>query len=187
MPRPQREHLERDYPRGIADFIERRIETVFTQIPIHDNYFWRVYLTGEYSPTCCPEYLTPTNFARLKAGLVDRIRVWTGSVERYLLTHDETISRFVLLDHMDWLCSDGRGALQAEWQAIVTRATPGARAIWRSGGRDTAFVDDLDVRVDNQRRPVGSLLRYARDLAAELHARDRVHTYGSFHVADIVA
>lgn len=44
VPRPQREHLERDYPRGIADFIVERVEQVFTRMPLSDNYFWRVYL-----------------------------------------------------------------------------------------------------------------------------------------------
>jgi S-adenosylmethionine-diacylglycerol 3-amino-3-carboxypropyl transferase len=29
------------------------------------------------------------------------------------------------------------------------------------------------------------MLEYDRDLAAELHAKDRVHTYGSFYIADL--
>lgn len=187
VPRSQRDHLERGHPRGIAHFIERRIEEVFTTLPMTDNYFWRVYLSGAYSPACCPEYLKARNFQRLKAGLVDRITTSTSSVERFLVTHPEAVSRFVLLDHMDWLCQDGLHALQAEWQAIVNRATPGARVIWRSGGRDTTFVDHLPVRVGRRRRPVGSLLTYDRQLAHRLHARDRVHTYGSFHVAELAA
>ena len=32
---------------------------------------------------------------------------------------------------------------------------------------------------------LGDLLNYRRDLAEELHALDRVHTYGSFHIADV--
>ena len=72
-------------------------------MPLRDNYFWRVYLTGQYTPDCCPEYLRPANFARLKAGLVDRVSIHHTSVAGYLEKHDEPISRFVLLDHMDWL------------------------------------------------------------------------------------
>ena len=34
---------------------------------------------------------------------------------------------------------------------------------------------------------VGELLTYHRRLAAELHEKDRVHTYGSFHIADLAA
>src|SRR5262249_8922762 len=48
VPRPQRHQIDRTYPGGVRKFIEDRIEIVFTKIPIHDNYFWRVYLTGEY-------------------------------------------------------------------------------------------------------------------------------------------
>jgi S-adenosylmethionine-diacylglycerol 3-amino-3-carboxypropyl transferase len=36
-----------------------------------------------------------------------------------------------------------------------------------------------------QRQRVGEMLAYNRELAAELHERDRVHTYGSFHIADL--
>lgn len=66
VPRPQREQVERHYSGGIAQFVEDSIETVFTRLSLQDNYFWRVYLTGEYSPDCCPEYLRVENFERLR-------------------------------------------------------------------------------------------------------------------------
>lgn len=185
VPRPQREHLERDYPRGIADFIVERVEDVFTRLPLADNYFWRVYLQGHYEPACCPEYLKPAPFARLKAGLVDRISTHTSSVEQFLRHHTSPISAFVLLDHMDWLCGSDLPALRDEWQAIVDRAAPGARVLWRSGGRRTDFVDDLTVQVRGRRRRLGDRLVYSSDLTSRLHERDRVHTYGSFHLAEL--
>ncbi len=185
VPRAQREHLERDYPRGISQFIAERIEHVFTRLPLSDNYFWRVYLQGHYDPTCCPAYLTPSGFADLKAGLVDRITTHTTSIEQFLRTHDSPISTFVLLDHMDWLCGADLPALEREWQAIVDKAAPGARIIWRSGGRHTDFVDALPVRVRGRRRQVGSLLHYSPHVTARLHNLDRVHTYGSFHLAEL--
>lgn len=185
VPRPQREHLERDYPRGIADFIAERIEHVFTRLPLADNYFWRVYLQGRYEPSCCPEYLTPAGFAQLKSGLVDRISTHTTSVEAFVRQHTAPISAFVLLDHMDWLCGTSLPALRDEWQAIVDHAAPGARVLWRSGGRHTRFVDDLSVTVRGRRRRVGDLLTYSTELTSRLHAIDRVHTYGSFHLADL--
>jgi S-adenosylmethionine-diacylglycerol 3-amino-3-carboxypropyl transferase len=187
VPRPQREHIERDYPSGIVGFIRERIEAVFTRLPMADNYFWRVYLTGEYSPSCCPEYLKRSNFERLKDGLVDRISIQTTSVQAFLESHETSISRFVLLDHMDWLCDDGNAALGREWRAILQRAAPGARVLWRSGGRATAFVDRLVVDHDGRPTRVGDRLTYDRPLAERLHARDRVHTYGSFHIADLAA
>jgi S-adenosylmethionine-diacylglycerol 3-amino-3-carboxypropyl transferase len=36
-------------------------------------------------------------------------------------------------------------------------------------------------------RKLPELLTFNRDLAAELHEKDRVHTYGSFYIADLTA
>jgi S-adenosylmethionine-diacylglycerol 3-amino-3-carboxypropyl transferase len=185
VPRPQREHLERDYGGNIAGFIEDRVETVLTRLPIGDNYFWRVYLTGAYTRDCCPEYLTRAGFDRLKAGLVDRVSVHSTTLLGFLRRCDRPISRFVLLDHMDWLCDEGYAELCAEWQHIVRCAAPEARLLWRSGGTQTRFVDRIVVRWRDRARPLGAMLSYHRDLAARLHARDRVHTYGSFHIAAV--
>ena len=187
VPRSQREHLEENYDGGILAFLNDCLEAVFARLPIADNYFWRVYCTGAYTRDCCPEYLKPDNFQALKNGLVDRISTHTDSVQGFLDNHDVSVSRFVLLDHMDWLCDKYFPILEAEWQAIVRRASPGARVIWRSGGVHTDFVEHVEVDVDGTLRRVGELLTYHRELAEELHEKDRVHTYGSFHIADLAA
>jgi S-adenosylmethionine-diacylglycerol 3-amino-3-carboxypropyl transferase len=187
VPPAQRRQVERDYDGGIVKFVEDCVEAVFAHLPLQDNYFWRVYLTGRYAPNCCPEYLKADNFERLKNGLVDRVHVTTDSVQGFLDQHHEPISRFVLLDHMDWLSDRFFGLLEAEWQAIVDRAAPGARILWRSGGLRTDFVDRARVRVGGQVREVGEVLRYHHELARRLHAVDRVHTYGSFSIADVAA
>jgi S-adenosylmethionine-diacylglycerol 3-amino-3-carboxypropyl transferase len=185
VPRAQRQQVDRHYTGGIVRFIEDSLEAVFAWLPLRDNYFWRVYLTGQYSADCCPEYLKPENFARLKAGLVDRVTTCTSSLTEFLEGHAGQISRYVLLDHMDWLAAHHRPLLEREWQAIVDRAAAGARVLWRSGGLLVDYVDDLSVRVANEVCSVGSLLTYQPELAAELHAKDRVHTYGSFYIADL--
>lgn len=185
VPRPQRQQVERFYDGGIARFVEDAVEAVFTRLPLVDNYFWRVYLTGKYSRQCCPEYLKPENFSQLQGGLVDCIRIHTTTVTDFLTHHDEPISRFVLLDHMDWLATCAAPLLIQEWQAIVDRADRETRILWRSGGMDTRFVDEVPVRVGSNTVRVGDVLSYHRQLADQLHSRDRVHTYGSFHVADL--
>jgi len=106
-------------------------------------------------------------------------------VQGFLEGHRGTISRFVLLDHMDWLSDHLFPLLEGEWQAIIDRAAPGTRLIWRSGGFNTDFVDQVQVRVNGRLRRTSELLEYHRDLAARLHERDRVHTYGSFAIADL--
>lgn len=185
VPRSQRLQLDRSYPGGIGKFIQDRIEAVFTNLPIHDNYFWRVYLTGQYTKECCPEYLREGNFHRLKNGLVDHVSTHSTTVESFLKQHDGRVSRFVLLDHMDWLYENYPELLRAEWQSIVDRATLDARVIWRSAALDVDFVDPQVVRLNGGQVSMGEVLRYQKDLAAELHPHDRVHTYGSFHIADI--
>jgi S-adenosylmethionine-diacylglycerol 3-amino-3-carboxypropyl transferase len=186
VPRAQRRQVENAYPGGIAKFIEDRIEAVFTRLPLADNYFWRVYLTGCYTPQCCPEYLTREGFAQLKAGGVDCVRVHTGSLLTFLERYPGPISRFVLLDHMDWLSSHDNPVLGKEWQALVERAAPNARVLWRSGGTRVDYVDPIEVKSGGRKRRLGDLLRYHHALAHRLHQQDRVHTYGSFYIADLV-
>jgi len=187
VPRAQREQVERGYDGGIVQFIYDCMESVFARLPIHDNYFWRVYISGSYAPNCCPEYLKPDNFEKLKNGVADRIEVHTNSVQGFLENNEVSITRFVLLDHMDWLSSHGYAWLESEWQAILSRAAPNCRILWRSGGLQTDFVDAAKVRVAGRERSVGEFLTYHPELAAELHAKDRVHTYGSFYIADLAA
>ena len=187
VPPAQRNQIEMQYEGGIAQFVHDCVEAVFVRLPLADNYFWRVYMTGRYAPDCCPEYLKAENFRKLKDGLADRISVHTDTVQGYLEKHDEPISRFVLLDHMDWLSGAHFAWLEQEWQWIVRRAASGTRVIWRSAGLRTEFVDEARIIVDGRPRYVGELLSYDRYLAAQLHPQCRVHTYGSFHIADLAA
>ena len=185
VPRAQRRQIEATYSGDLAQVVQDCLEGVFIGLPMKDNYFWRLYMTGSYTPSCCPEYLVPANFERLKAGLVDKVTTHTASVQGFLERHDGTISRFVLLDHMDWLSEHLFPLLESEWQAIVDRATPRARLIWRSGGFNTDFLDQVQVNVAGVSRGTRDILAYDRDLAARLHPLDRVHTYGSFHIAEL--
>lgn len=187
VPKAQRQQVDRDYEGGIVKFMEDCVEAVFAKLPIMDNYFWRVYLAGSYTVDCCPEYLKPDNFQRLKDGLVDRITTHTQTVQGFLEATDTKISRFVLLDHMDWLSSYRFPLLESEWQAILDNATPDARFLWRSGGLRTDFVDRVAVNYQGQKTELVDLLSYNTDLANELHEKDRVHTYGSFYIAGIAA
>lgn len=187
VPRAQRRQVETQYEGGIVKFVQDCVEAVFARLPLSDNYFWRVYMTGSYTRECCPEYLKVENFQRLKDGLADRVSVHTDSVQAFLEKHDGRISRFVLLDHMDWLSDKFFPLLELEWQAIIDRAAPGTRVIWRSGGLRTDFLDDVEVEAAGRLTRLPELLTYHHELAEELHEKDRVHTYGSFYIADVAA
>jgi S-adenosylmethionine-diacylglycerol 3-amino-3-carboxypropyl transferase len=186
VPRAQRKQIDEQYPGGILQFVVDRVESVFTKIPLKDNYAWRVYLTGEYSHDACPEYLKRDNFDRLKQGVADQVTTHTNTVQGFLESHDQPVSRLVLLDHMDWLSRDpAKKILTAEWQAILDKTTPSARVLWRSAGLDGTFINPIQVVVNGQKRKLEEILHYNRELANELHVKDRVHTYGSFCIADI--
>ena len=183
VPKAQRDHLETTCAQSVSDFMEDCMEAVFTKLPTADNYFWRLYLFGRYSKECCPEYLKESNFELLKGGFVDKVQIATSDLTSFLRSHPKGFSRFVLLDHMDWLSTQSPDLLSAEWQAIFDRARPGAMALWRSGGARVDYVDPLFVQKGGRTARVGDLLQYDTASAAACHVRDRVHTYGSFYIA----
>ena len=187
VPKAQRRQIETQYEGGVLKYIQDCIEAVFAKIPLKDNYFWRVYITGKYTRDCCPEYLREENFERLKAGTVDCVATHTNSVQGFLEKYEGKISRFVLLDHMDWLSDHFFPLLESEWQAIVNTSTPDARVIWRSGGLKTDFINQVQVHHDGELKSINQLLNYDNELAAKLHPLDRVHTYASFYIANLNA
>ena len=187
VPLAQREHLEETCGQSVVGFMEDCMEAVFTRLPLADNYFWRLYLCGRYERECCPEYLKAENFQKLKSGLVDCIRTHTCDLTTFLRSHSGSVSRYVLLDHMDWLSTQESGLLQQEWQALFDRARAGAMFLWRSGGLKVDFVDPLEVEFGGGRVRVGDVLRYDWETARACHVLDRVHTYGSFYIARLGA
>ncbi len=187
VPRAQRYQVESQYEGGIVKFVEDCLESVLTKLPFSENYFWQVYLNGHYTQDCCPNYLKKENFEPLKNGLVDKITTYTDSVEGFLRNNDVQISRFILLDHMDWMASFNPALLDSEWDAILNRAVPNqTRILWRSGGLRTEYVDEIKVEREGKTIRMGDVLKYYPQWAAELHEKDRVHTYGSFYIADLL-
>lgn len=185
VPYPQRRLVEAQHERGVAGFIRSAVQYVFRQLPLADNYFWHVYMTGRYRPDCCPEYLKRDNFERLKGGLVERIVPHTTTVTTFLRTHDAPITRFVLLDHMDWMSSYHPAALIEEWEAIRERAAPNARILLRSAQARPAYLDA--IRIGPARERLRDAFRFLDSEADALQRYDRVHTYAGFVIADVPA
>jgi len=186
----------------VVHFIKGALEEVILTLPLNKNYFYRVYLeNGQYSKDCCPDYLIEENFYKLKEGLVDRISVHTETIEEFLVKHNEKkveetkqeqqkqpmkkdITRFILLDHMDWM-SENPKALAAEWQAILDHSNEEeTRYLWRSASLKPDFVAKTKVNYQGKDTTVGDILEFNDDLAQRLHKLDRVHTYTSFSVSD---
>jgi S-adenosylmethionine-diacylglycerol 3-amino-3-carboxypropyl transferase len=183
VPRPQRREIEAEHAGGVAAYVRDSVEYVLCQLPLATNYFWRVYLNGRYTRSCCPEYLKPDNFARLKAGLANCIEPHTTTVTEFLRGAPEPISKFILLDHMDWMASHAPEALAEEWHEIFRHATPAARLIFRSAHRRPRYLEA--VRIDGV--SLMERLAFHEQIAQELSREDRVHTYAGFHICDVAA
>jgi S-adenosylmethionine-diacylglycerol 3-amino-3-carboxypropyl transferase len=183
VPRPQRREIEAEHAGGVAAYVRDSVEYVLCQLPLATNYFWRVYLNGRYTRSCCPEYLKADNFTRLKAGLADCIEPHTMTVTEFLRGATEPISKFILLDHMDWMASHAPEALAEEWHEIFRHATPAARLIFRSAHRRPRYLEAVRIGgVSLMER-----LAFHEQIATELSREDRVHTYAGFHICDVAA
>jgi S-adenosylmethionine-diacylglycerol 3-amino-3-carboxypropyl transferase len=175
VPPPQLRLIEHQYPGGFGRYVQDKLRQVFTTVPIRDNYFWRVYLTGSYAADCCPGYLRPENFPCLRQRL-DRIQVHTSTVTEFLQAHPGVYSHLVLLDHQDWLAWHDSAALLEEWRQIFRNSRPGTKILLRSAGPDLSFLPET----------VMARLRFSPELTQPLHQGDRVGTYGSLHLAEVL-
>lgn len=175
VPRPQVRLIDDQYPGGVGGFISDKLRHVFTEILARDNYFWKVYITGSYSPLCCPNYLKQENFETLMSQAA-RVKTWNNTVSGFLKENPNSYSHFVLLDHQDWLAQHNTAALYEEWQLILANSKPGSRILMRSAAPEVSFLPDF----------VTSALRFFPELTLALHNTDRVGTYGSLHFAEVI-
>lgn len=171
VPRSQRNLIEQEYDGGMLSFIRSSMEHVFTELPIRQNYFWRVYITGSYTPGCCPNYLRESNFKLLQQR-VNRIQLHSGTLSDFLEHHPDRYTHFVLLDHQDWLANAHPGELVQEWELILNNAAPGARILFRSACHKVDFLPGF----------VRENVTFYPERTSSLHKQDRVGTYGSTHL-----
>ncbi|HAY22737.1 MAG TPA: DUF3419 domain-containing protein [Desulfobacterales bacterium] len=174
VPKAQMNLLNRTHPQGINGFVQEKIRRVMTETPIRENYFWRVYLTGSYLPECCPNYLKRENFRQIQAQIA-RVKLYNSTLTEFLKRHPGSYSHFVLLDHQDWLARHQPEALEEEWQYIFHNSRPRAKILMRSAGLELDFLPPR----------IRSRLRFFPERTFPLHARDRVGTYGSLHLAQV--
>lgn len=175
VPRPQMQIIQTTYPGGLTSFVKDKLKRVLTEVPIEDNYFWRVYLTGSYTPDCAPGYLDPNNLPLLAAN-AGRMHTHTMTVSQFLKENPGVYSHYVLLDHQDWLAAHDPVALREEWELILANSRPGTKVLMRSAGFDISFVPE-DIR---------TRLRFHPEVTEPMHLTDRVGTYGSFHFGEVL-
>ncbi|MGD8591403.1 MAG: BtaA family protein [Gammaproteobacteria bacterium] len=175
VPRPQIRLITEQYPGGILGYLGDKIKHVSTSVLMHDNYFWRVYLTGSYTETCCPNYLKQENFDLLQTNN-NRVHVHNATISNFLKNNPGDYTHFILLDHQDWLAQHDPEALEEEWQLILKNSRPGSRILMRSAAIQVDFIPET----------AKAALRFFPELTDRLHLRDRVGTYGSLHFAEVI-
>jgi len=171
VPVNQRNLVEKSPDDGLEQFVRQSMRHIFTQLPVKDNYFWRVYLTGSYTQHCCPNYLGEEHFHTL-AGRIDQIDWHTSTLSNFLSENPGSYSHFVLLDHQDWLAGVDRPQLEKEWDLILRNSCPGTRILFRSAAEEAHFLPSF----------VHDHLTFQTELTQDLHQIDRVGTYGSTHL-----
>ncbi|MCB0106781.1 MAG: BtaA family protein [Caldilineaceae bacterium] len=160
---------------SIQSYIDRCLRHVLTEIPMRDNYFWRVYLTGSYSRDCCPNYMKAQYFPTLRER-AERVYTHTATLSDFLYLHPGKYTHFILLDHQDWLATHAPDALLREWKLIIANSAPGAKVLLRSA---SGTLDFLPAQVRTH-------LRFYPERTLPLHALDRVGTYASLHLAEVI-
>ncbi|UTW62426.1 BtaA family protein [bacterium SCSIO 12741] len=166
VPRSQKEIITENFPGGMSEYVAASLRYIFTELPIEDNYFWYVYLKGEYSDTCLPEYLKPENFGML-CNRQNRISLNTSTLAGFLKDNPGKYTHFVLLDHQDWLAAYNKEALEEEWKLILENSAPGAKFLLRSAHAEPDFIPDF----------VWDACTEEKELVDKYKVLDRVGTY----------
>lgn len=177
VPRSQQKLFVTKYKNGALGFIRESLEKVFTQLPLDNNYFWRVYLEGAYSESCCPNYLAAENFDILR-NRVSHISTHTCKVSEFLKNNPGTYSHFILLDHQDWLAANDVEALEEEWHYILQNSKPGTKILMRSAAEHIDFFPDFVKKRVN--------FASSNDTLQEIHHRDRVGTYACVYLGTVL-
>ena len=122
---PQQARRVRTQP--FADQLAANIARALTTLPARDNFFWQQVFLGRY--LAAPPYMRAENFGRLKQA-ASRVETHIGRVENLMRgLPGASISRFSLLDAVDWLSAEQT----VEWWSLIRRcATPDARVLFRS-------------------------------------------------------
>lgn len=168
VPDAQRELIASRYPNGMAGFIQDNLKHIFTELPIFDNYFWRLYITGSYTKECSPNYLKEDNFEFIKN--THKIKTHTTSIAEFLKENPGDYTHFILLDHQDWMANNRPDLLDEEWELILKNSAPNAKYLLRSAAAEIDFLPSyVTETVDFN--------KHAAEVNKQ-HKFDRVGTYG---------
>jgi len=155
-------------------YMRSTLRNLFVKQGMKDNYFWKIYLEGNYTESCSPEYLKKDNFEIISSQLT-KITHNTLSVTELLNSSEKKYSHFLLLDHQDWLAGNGTNELEKEWIAIFKSSKSNSKILFRSVHKDLEFLPDF----------VRSKIKKMNIKTTYLKQNDRVGTYPSTFLFEI--
>lgn len=171
VPKSQQILARQKFRDGMAGYFRSCFRKVFTELPVADNYFWKLYFFGKYSQDCCPNYLNNNHFDVLQSR-INRISTHTATLSNFLEKNPGQYTHFVLLDHQDWLAANNRPELDREWNLILQNSAPGAKILFRSAAEKVDFLPAI----------AHERVKFDHAKAQASHQTDRVGTYASVHL-----
>eukprot|EP00195_Chlamydomonas_chlamydogama_P005703 CAMPEP_0202899678 /NCGR_PEP_ID=MMETSP1392-20130828/7850_1 /ASSEMBLY_ACC=CAM_ASM_000868 /TAXON_ID=225041 /ORGANISM="Chlamydomonas chlamydogama, Strain SAG 11-48b" /LENGTH=653 /DNA_ID=CAMNT_0049585927 /DNA_START=166 /DNA_END=2127 /DNA_ORIENTATION=- len=153
----------------IEKYIARTLDGVAENSHLRkQNYFYYNCMTGKFLRDNCPAYLREANFAKLKAGDIDKLTVATGTFLDELRARKYT--KVILMDHVDWLDMDHAKVVA---DTLAQQVLPGGIVIWRSAALCPPYAElikkaGFDVKCISR---------------ADQGYMDKVNMYSSFYVA----
>ena len=162
-------------------FICDLVKYLIFNCELKKNYFYYPYCSGSFSEDCCPDYLKEENYSKVKDRL-DRIVIHTEFIDNVCIKASEngdTITKAILLDHMDWL---EENEIIREWDIYKKYCHKDCIYLWRSASKKKYIgcLNELDY-----------IQHYVLDHKKEKIVRDhdkffdRVGTYYSTCLAKI--
>lgn len=152
----------------VGERILERTRHALTEVPVGSNPYLTYIMTGNYSPTALPRYLRPEHHDAIR-GRLNRVTLLRGPAE----AAGDTFDAFNLSDIFEYMDPDDHeraylalldlarpNARLAYWNMLAPRSLPAAAA-----GRVTAL----------------------RDVARDLHVRDKAWFYQDFHIDEVAA
>ena len=176
IPPQQYDELKKDVGSGsMIDIYRERTRRLACDYPISENYFaWQAFARkyDTVNRQALPEYLKEENYEALKAN-ADRLFTKVGSATDSIKNSDlGSFNRFVFLDAQDWMDAE---AMTELWSAIVEKAEPGSRVIFRTAGAESPLPANLPS-------DLLSRFRYEKATSERLFKEDRASIYGGFHL-----
>ncbi|MEK9177160.1 MAG: DUF3419 family protein [Patescibacteria group bacterium] len=152
---------------SVAKEFLARFARVAESLPLRDNYFIHYCLTGRYG-SVLPPYVREENFETLKRLPPDVLALVSEDLVSFLAREPVgSFSKWNLSDVFEGFSEEENARV---WVEIVRTSRPGAVVAYWNNLVPRSFPAELADKI-------------ADDVpgAADLHARDRVFFYGSFH------